>query len=219
MQSTFVVVIGGAAPHPEVAARLPADGFVIAADSGLDHARALGLDVDVVVGDFDSVSAEALAAAEEAGAAIERHPVAKDAIDTELALQAAVTRGGEHIVLVTGGGDRLDHLLAGLLVLAHPMLRAVVVEAWVGDAHVRALQGPGRAEIHGPADAYVSLLPVHGVADGVTTAGLRYPLHGEPLLAGSSRGVSNEFLGGPACVDLQRGALLIVAPHALGGGS
>ena len=64
-----VVVIGGSPPHPGVVERLDRDRFVIAADSGLDHARALGLAVDLVVGDFDSVTPDALAAAEAAGVA------------------------------------------------------------------------------------------------------------------------------------------------------
>ena len=65
----------------------------------------------------------------------------------------------------------------------------------------------------------MTLLPINGPADGVTTSGLRYPLHGETLPSGSSRGVSNEFLDGPAHVALERGALLVVVPHALGGPS
>jgi len=219
MHQVFVVVTGGSPPRPAVAARLPDDRVVIAADSGLDHAQRLGLHVDVVVGDLDSVSAAGLAAAERDGVAVERHPTAKDAIDTELALEAAVARGAGRIVVVSGGGDRLDQVLAGLLALVHPMLRATVVEAWIGDAYVRALQGPARAELDGPAGAYVSLLPVHGPADGLVTDGLRYPLRAESLHPGSTRGVSNEFLGGRACVAFERGALLVVIPYALGGPS
>jgi thiamine pyrophosphokinase len=219
MQQAFVVVTGGSPPHRGVTAHLPADRFVIAADSGLDHARLLGLPVDLLVGDLDSVSSAGLAAAEDDGVPIERHPTAKDAIDTELALEAAVARGAQRIVVVTGGGDRLDQVLAGLLVLVHPMLRGAVVEAWIGEAYVRALQGPARAELEGPTAAYVSLVPLHGTAEGIVTDGLRYPLRAEPLPAGSSRGISNEFLGGPACVSLDRGALLVVVPYALGGPS
>jgi thiamine pyrophosphokinase len=215
--SQFVVVIGGSPPDPRVVARLPDDRAVIAADSGLDYCGALGLMPDLVVGDFDSVSADALAAAAAAGIPIERHPVAKDATDTEIALDAARARGATAITVVAGGGDRLDHLLSFLLLLAHPSLAAIKVEAWVGDAHVDALQGPSRVDLDGPGGAIVTLLPVHGPAVGVTTHDLRYPLRAETLHPGTSRGVSNELQGRPAAVSLEHGALLVIVPRALGG--
>jgi len=219
VEPQFVVVLGGSPPHPGVVAHLAEDRFVIAADSGLDHARALGLAVDLVVGDLDSVTPEALAAATGAGVPVERHPSAKDAIDAELAVDAALARGARRLVVVSGGGDRLDHVLAGHLVLAHPRLAGLDVQAWAGPAWIRALQGPAVTPVDGPTGAYVSLVPIHGRADGVTTRGLRFPLFGEPLLPGSSRGISNELLGEPACVTVQHGALLVIVAHALGGGS
>jgi thiamine pyrophosphokinase len=216
MSATAVVVIGGDRPHPAAVAELPDGALVIAADSGVDHALALGLHVDLVVGDLDSASEPALAAAEAAGAAVERHPREKDAIDTELAIDAALERGARHVVLLSGGGDRLDQLLAGLLLLAHPRLAGVEVEAWVGPAHVQAVRGPGEVHVHGSPGSLVSLLPVHGDVEGVTTQGLRYPLHGEALGGGTSRGVSNELLDHHALVSVGAGALLVVQPHALG---
>ena len=58
-------------------------------------------------------------------------------------------------------------------------------------------------------------LPVAGTAHGVHTTGLRYPLLGEDLLPGSTRGVSNELLGAEATVSVGDGVLLAVQPHAL----
>jgi thiamine pyrophosphokinase len=196
---------------------LPRAPFVIAADSGLDHCRMLGLDANLVIGDLDSVDPKTLDAAVEAGIPVERHPREKDATDAELAVNAAAARGARRVVVVTGGGDRLDHVLAGLFLLGRPAFSAIDVEAWVGTAHVHCLRGPGNLELSGPTGSYVSLLPVHGVAAGVTTAGLRYPLDAEPLLPGSTRGISNEFSGGPAAISLRDGALFVVVPYALGG--
>ena len=107
----------------------PAERCVIAADSGLDAARALGLTVDLLVGDLDSVSPTGLAIAESAGTAVERHPPAKDATDAELAIDAALRQGCGHLIGVSGGpradDPRLDHELGGLLAFARPDLGAV----------------------------------------------------------------------------------------------
>ena len=75
MSEEMVVVVSGGEPSLR-APRSPSRPArrVIAADKGLEHALALGLDVTVAVGDFDSASPEAVAAAEAAGVRIERHP-------------------------------------------------------------------------------------------------------------------------------------------------
>jgi thiamine pyrophosphokinase len=56
----------------------------------------------------------------------------------------------------------------------------------------------------------VSLLPVGGEAEGVRTNGLRFPLDGESLRLGPSRGLSNVVVDPPASVSLERGTLLVV---------
>src|SRR4051794_1838295 len=115
-----VVITGGDPPDPDVRRRVPVHRYVIAPGSGVDHAPALGLSVDRAVGDFDSVTPGARAAAEAAGAVVEQHPAAKDATDLELALEAAIGTGTDRIVVVGGVGGRLDHLLATALLLAAP---------------------------------------------------------------------------------------------------
>jgi thiamine pyrophosphokinase len=56
----------------------------------------------------------------------------------------------------------------------------------------------------------VSLLPVGGDALGVRTDGLLFPLAGEALRFGRSRGVSNEVAAAPASVSLEDGVLLVI---------
>ena len=83
---------------------MPLGAPVIAADKGLEHALALGLDVTVAVGDFDSASPEAVAVAEAAGVRIERHPQEKDATDLELALDVALTMSPARILVLAADG-------------------------------------------------------------------------------------------------------------------
>jgi len=212
-----IVVVGGDAPAPDAAEHVWPDAFVVAADSGVDHAHALGLHVDVAVGDFDSVTPEGLRAAEAAGARVERHRAEKDHTDLELALDVAAGTGAREIVVIGGHGGRLDHLFANLLVLAAPRLRDADVTAHLGPARVDVVHGRGGRTIPGAVGDLVTLLPVHGDAVGVRTAGLRYPLRGETLPAGTSRGVSNVFEAPLAEVALEVGTVVVVQPGTDGG--
>lgn len=211
MHEVVVVVAGGGPVPASVLDRLPAGAPVVAADGGVDVALALGLRVDVVVGDLDSVSVGGLEKAEAGGARVERHPAEKDATDLDLALETAASMGRELVVVGFDGG-RLDHLVAGLLALATP--DRPPLRAHLGRATVRVLHGPGEARLDDAAVGdTVTLVPVAGDAVGVRTSGLRYPLHGERLAAGTTRGVSNvvEVEGG-AVVGLESGSLLVIQP-------
>jgi thiamine pyrophosphokinase len=211
-EKIVVVVAGGEAPRAEAALAVPPGAEVVAADGGLDHARALGLDVSVAIGDFDSASEEALAAAETSGIRVVRHPAEKDATDLELALDLAVSSGASRILALAGDRGRLDHLLAGLLLLGSGKYAEVEVDALVGKARVHVVRG--RRTLPGDPGELVSLLALHGVAGGVTTAGLAYELRGETLEPGSSRGVSNVLTASEATVSVERGTLLAVFPGA-----
>ena len=213
MGRTAVVLAGGEAPAPDLAVRLAECEFVVAADSGLHHAPALGLRVDLVVGDLDSVDPDLLAAAEAAGAAVERHPVDKDATDLELALDAVCARAVDRVTVVGAGGGRLDHLLANLAVLGHSRYAAVTVEAFLADARVAVVHGGAEAVIEGVAGSLVTLLPTGGPARGVSTVGLRYPLVGDDLDPAATRGVSNVVAAAPASVALAAGTLLVIEPE------
>ena len=204
-----VVVAGGESPRADGLLLVPLGAVVVAADGGLEHARALGLDVAVAVGDFDSASPEAVAAAAAEGTRVVRHPVDKDATDLELALDVAASSATEILVL-SGGGGRLDHLLSALLLLGHERYASAQIDALVGPARVHVVRGT--RTLAGEPGELVSLLALHGPAEGVRTDGLAYELRGETLEPGSSRGVSNVFAANLATVSVQRGVLLAIRP-------
>lgn len=201
------------------------DPLVVAADGGLEGARSLGLTADLLVGDLDSVDPATLAETEAAGLPVRRARSDKDESDTELALLEAVAAGAPRItVLGALGGERPDHALANVWLLAHPALGDR--EAFLLDAVARVslISAPGpdgrpvRRSLRGPTGATISLLPFGGDVEEVTTTGLRYPLHGERLLVGPARGLSNVRVAGDAAVSVGRGRLLVVeiAPERTG---
>ncbi|MDE0579980.1 MAG: thiamine diphosphokinase [bacterium] len=203
---TVVVVAGGDPPTPEEIARLPADPIVVAADSGLDHAQAAGLAVAVAVGDMDSVSLEALAAAEQAGTRIERHPADKDQTDLELALELAA-RLADRVIVIGAGGGRLDHLMGNLAVMASPQWSGVDIEAWLGQAQAVVVHHHRVLDVE--PDTTVSLFALGGPAR-VTTTGLAWPLNDEILDPLTSRGVSNRATDPSPSVSVSEGVVLAV---------
>ena len=205
---TVVVVAGGDPPTPEEITRLPADPVVVAADAGLDHALAAGLTVAVAVGDMDSVSPAALAAAEQLGTRIERHPADKDQTDLELALELAA-RLADQVIVIGAAGGRLDHLIGNLTVLAAPQWSGVDIEAWLGNARAVVVHGQRALDVE--PGATVSLFAL-GAAARVTTAGLAWPLNDELLEPLTSRGVSNRSTGSSPEISVSEGVVLAVIP-------
>jgi thiamine pyrophosphokinase len=213
-ESTAVVLAGGDRVDPALRRVLPDGAAVIAADAGVSQAAVLDVRVDLVVGDLDSVAAAELDAAVAAGAIVERHPAAKDATDLEIALDAALRLGARHtVVLGLGGGPRLDHFLANALLIAAPRFAPLGITAFMGTARLQPVHaGDDRVVLRGAPGSLVSLLALGDVARGVTTEGLVYPLAGEDLHPGSTRGVSNEMVGSSAAVMLTAGVVLVVQP-------
>ena len=189
---------------------LPPGAIVVAADGGADSALALGLRVDVAVGDFDSIQPDGLAALEAAGTRIERHPSAKDATDLELALDEALRLGAKRVLVLGSDSGRLDHLLGTLLLLASDAWAGVELDALLGPASVHVIRGE-RTLLGEPGET-VSLFALGGPAAGVATAGLRYPLAGATLEPGTSLGVSNEFTAAEARVSVASGVVVAVRP-------
>lgn len=200
------VFAGGHPPRGDVADLLPDDTVVLAADSGWHHAVVAGLVPSVLVGDLDSIGDEGLAAARAAGCEVVDHPVDKDATDVELALLLARDRGATRIDVVSGGGDRPDHVLALLHVLAADDFADTEIGAWLGRSRLVVCRA-GRAVSlpAGPGDT-VSLVPIGGDAT-VSASGLQWALDNAVLRAHSSRGVSNVALSDP-CVTVHSGRLL-----------
>lgn len=184
--------------------------FVIAADGGARHAADVGRTIDLWVGDGDSLGAEGVEALRAAGVPVELAAVDKDESDTELAIVAAARAGATRVTIVGAlGGGRIDHSLANVWLLAHPALRDR--SAWLVDDRARIrVVAAGRHDLGGRIGDLVTLFPFGGDAAGLTTHGLRYPLSDEPLLSGSTRGLSNVREAPDAALEVRAGKVLIV---------
>jgi thiamine pyrophosphokinase len=207
------VLVAGGDPQPGDVRWLNDADLVVAVDGGAGWLASIGRRPDALVGDLDSVDPALALRLEEAGVTVERHPTEKDSSDSELALEYALRSGARGVVMLGAiGGIRLDHELANVLLLTANWNDAGDVDLRLvrGGTCMRVLRSGSSLAIEAGNGSLVSLLPVGGDAEGVTTSGLRYPLRNEPLPLGSTRGLSNEVAGEPATVQLHRGMLLVI---------
>lgn len=223
----IVLADGDVGARAELEAAWPGwleDGaLVIAADGGARHAQPLGLALTRWVGDGDSLAADALDGLRAAGVPMDLVAAAKDASDTELAIEAALAMGADRVVILGAlGGPRIDHALANIGLLALAGLGDVPACLLSPRARLTLISAPGRdgrpvrRDLPGPLGAVVSLLPQGDGVSGVTTDGFAYPLTDEPLPAGPARGLSNVRTAANAGVLVRSGRLLVVeAPATL----
>ena len=195
MNEHIVIITGSSPLDADLVARLRSESTErtvwMAVDGGLDHALAAGLEPTHLVGDLDSVTEDGLAWAAR-HADITRHRADKDQTDTELALALASKFDPERITLV-GGGDRLDHTVAGIGALGALALTSVpMLDGWWNGQHIRVLHGPGSATLRLSPGSTLSVLALHGPCVRVTLSGAKWELDQFDLEPVVGMGVSNE---------------------------
>ncbi|CAA9573441.1 MAG: Thiamin pyrophosphokinase [uncultured Truepera sp.] len=180
--------------------------FVVAADSGVRHAAALGVVPDLIVGDFDSAREADLELYPEVPH--RAHPPRKDALDLELALTEATARGAAELLIVGALGGRLDQTLAALLIAArYRETHRVTLHS--GDAAAYPLKAGEVLSLElapGQTFSVLSLAPVSTISLGSAS----YPLARAELPFGVGLGVSNEVLTSPLSVTLHGGSALLL---------
>lgn len=176
---------------------------IICADGGLGLAMGAGITPDVVLGDFDSLP-EGVEVQQE----WLRYPVHKDFTDGELAVEYALEKGFEELLLIGFTGTRMDHTLANLFLLkkiADAGCKAVII-----DDHNEIYLLTDTLTLTGNAGDIVSILPLTENLEGIATEGLYYPLKKETLSFSQSRGVSNVMEGHQCRITAEKGYALVI---------
>ncbi len=187
---------------------LQPDDLILAADGGAKHCERLNLKPEVLIGDLDSISKDELAHWREAGTEIIQHDPDKDETDLELALLYTKESGVEDVLILGGLGGRWDATFANVLLPTYKKLRDLSIAFWDQGTWLYLVES--EKVLRGCAGQRISLIPIHGDAKGVTTQGLKWPLNGETLYFGATRGVSNLIVADQAVVSVREGRLLCV---------
>lgn len=190
---------------------VPYDGdLIIAADGGARNCKALGLTPDIVIGDMDSLDREEIKDLEKMGVEIIRHPVHKDYTDLQLAIQLAVERGADDILILAALGERWDMTLANIMLLALSDIAEANVRLIDGPDEVNLQRGPSRFSVHGKPGDIVSFVPISDKVEGVYLRNLRYPLTNATVIRGSTLCLSNVMLGNKADIEIGPGIMICI---------
>ena len=199
------VIIGGAAisDYGRIRTYLNHGDYCVFCDSGLYHSEGLGVQPDLIVGDFDShpqpqLPAETIVL-----------PREKDDTDTVFAVKEALRRGFDDFLLIGAVGGRLDHSLGNVSLLL--MLDTKGIPARLVDDYSEMEIVSRQTAFVEEKYSYFSLLNISGAAEGITVSGAKYPLENATIGCEYQYGVSNEVL--PGCiteVTVQNGRLLLV---------
>ena len=183
---------------------------IICADGGSRHVLAMGMHPSAVVGDRDSLDPALHRKLQQLPVEWICNPLLdQEQSDLEMALHYAVSfRPAEIILCGALGGNRADHALINLFLLTIPFKSGIPARIIDERQTVRLMD---RELIQfGRAGDYLSLFSLAPETRGVTTQGLKYPLHEETLYFASTRGLSNELISETARVTAASGLLLAV---------
>ena len=207
------VIISAGKIHDYERARsfLQSGDFFIFCDGGLAHAAGLGIEPDLIVGDFDSCEPSDLSkyTGSSGQPEIIKLPREKDDTDTLFATKLALERGYDNFLFLGAMGGRFDHALGNVSILLY--LDGLGKEALLADDY-STMQIAGKKPFYiVDKCSYFSVMTIAGDVSGVNIKNAKYPLVNASLSADFQLGISNEVLPGQTAeVSVEHGRVLIV---------
>ena len=193
----------------ELGLHLSEADLIIAADSGYNNASRLGVRPGLLLGDLDSIDRKKLAPDELEHIEKIIVPAIKDDTDTQLAVDTALERGADEIIIIGGLGGRLDHTLSTVFLLEYIKdkgARGVITD---GRNRVRIMESGEELTIK-RGYKYLSLVGLTDTCEGVSISGVFYPLKDAVLERKYAFAVSNEITADAAEISLSKGILLVI---------
>ena len=192
------------------------DDYCIAVDGGLSYCGVLGVEPDIIIGDFDSVSEkekEAIALLKEQipERIIELVPE-KDDTDMLVALKHGLKLGYKDFRIYAGTGGRFDHTLANIQCLLYLKNHDATGYLVDGTGMILVLQNES-VQFQKSMEGYLSLFSLGKQANGVTIQGMKYPLDHYTMTNDFPIGISNEFIGKSATISVEDGELVCMITY------
>lgn len=203
MEHTIAIIANGAIhDHQALAPLIRAHHEIIAVDGGYNHCVKMGIQPDIIIGDFDSIDPALVPSVQ--SVPTRRFPQEKNETDLELAIQATYTPQVKKITLYGALEQRTDHALANLhLIRRYPNKVFIETEretVFVFDSMVEIPCIPGQT---------ISFIQIGDPASGINSQGLKWELRNASFNK-YFFSLSNICLSSPIQVSIEHGDLLCV---------
>ena len=194
------------------------EDIVIAVDGGLSYCSVLGIEPDIMIGDFDSINegeTQAISKLEtEIPDRIIRLPKEKEDTDTLAALKEGLKRGYKDFRIDAGTGGRFDHTLANIQSLLYLKSRGACGYLVDGTGMMLVIQNEA-LHFQKALEGTLSLFSMVEESKKVNISGMKYCLENASLRNDYPMGISNEFIGEEACISVEDGCLICMIAYAL----
>ena len=182
--------------------------IIIAVDRGLETAQKLGIHINHIVGDFDSVNPDILTKYKD-NVIIHKLNPEKDYTDTHMALKLAIELGSKEVTIIGWSGTRIDHMLGNIHIMKEAIEQNIICKLINKTNEIELINKKTILEKDNNYK-YISLIPLTTEASGITLQGFKYPLQDAVLKIGESIGISNEQLEEKATIEIKKGILILI---------
>jgi len=206
-QEPALIIANGAECSTELLGQLLEwSPFIVVLDSAMDRVIELGIKVDVLLGDFDGGFSPDYYKEKQYPLEIVHTPD-QNKTDLEKAFDYLIEKGHKAVNVIWATGKRADHTITNItnIVSYKEQLKIVIL-----DDHSKIFLLPKKFEKWYTKNSVISLIPV-GLAEGVFSENLFYPLQDDILSLGYRTGSSNHVVNdGIVKIAYRDGDLLLM---------
>ncbi len=184
--------------------KITEEDFVIACDKGYEYAKRLGIEPDLILGDFDSYEGRI-----DDSKDVLRYSSDKDDTDTMIAIKLAISKAYKRIDLLSSLGGRLDHLYANISSLRYALDKGVDCRIVGRDEIVRLVEN-GEIMLEKIDNFSLSIFSMSDISKGVSIKGAKYELDDFDITNALPIGISNEWVENTVKISVKEGILLII---------
>ena len=200
--SDYAILLGGnVIPTPRLIGQIQ-DRHIIAADSGIRHAKALNVEVSKWVGDFDSATPEMMEEFSEIPR--ERFPTDKGQTDGEIALGRALEAGAQSLLIIGAFGGTTSHATNNILMALDLSIPVIFTS---GTEEAVLLNAPVAPDW--PVGIRFSILAFDDLTS-LDVSGAKWPLKNQTIRAGAGHTLSN-VVTGDLSISVKTGRALAIA--------